>query len=182
MKEISLHILDIVQNSIEAKASLVFIRIVEDNEYNRYTITIQDNGSGMDKATAKAASDPFFTSRTTRNVGLGIPLFKQNAEQTGGSLNIASEKGKGTTITTQFVLNHIDRPPLGNIGSTLSLLAGSTPNVDFIYEHITPYNAYTFDTREVKHLLQDVPISNAGVQKYLREMVQENLQRIKATE
>jgi hypothetical protein len=178
MNEISLHILDITQNSIVAGASLIFIKISESEILNNYEVEISDNGKGISPEMLEKVTDAFVTSRTTRKVGLGLPLLKQNAEQTGGSFNITSIVGKGTTTTAVFKLNNIDRPPLGDMAGTMAILAGSNPKIDFIYSHIVNEQSYVFDTREVKLVLEDVPISNPGVRKYIKEMIDENLEEI----
>ena len=124
MKDLSSHMMDIVQNSIRAEASWIQIRICEDPEADLFLIEIQDNGCGMDEATLARVRDPFFTSRTVRKVGLGIPLLQQNAERTGGKVSIVSQPGQGTTLTARFGHSHLDRPPLGDVAETLTLLAG----------------------------------------------------------
>ena len=181
MNEISLHILDITENSVTAGASLIFIKITENEETNNYEVVISDNGKGIAPEMLDKVTDAFVTSRTTRKVGLGLPLFKQNAEQTGGSFNIQSVVGKGTATTAIFKLNNIDRPPLGDMSGTMTILAGMNPEIDFVYEHTVNDQSYVFDTREVKQVLDDVPISNLGVRKYIKEMIDENLKELKAT-
>ena len=119
MKDLSSHMMDIVQNSIRAEASWIQIRICEDPEADLFLIEIQDNGCGMDEATLARVRDPFFTSRTVRKVGLGIPLLQQNAERTGGKVSIVSQPGQGTTLTARFGHSHLDRPPLGDVAETL---------------------------------------------------------------
>lgn len=180
MKDLSLHILDIVQNSIVAGANLIQVEIVEDKQQNTFTITISDNGSGMDKETLEKVTDPYFTSRTTRKVGLGLPLFKQNAERTGGHFQLESEPGKGTKVTAVFVHDNLDRPVLGDIAGVMVILAQANPFLDFVYSHQTGNGKYIFDTCEVKEMLEDMPISNPQMSKILKEMIQENLKEINA--
>ncbi len=180
MTELSLHILDIVQNSITAQASLISIIIDEDIKNDKYTITITDNGTGMDSETLIKVTDPFYTSRTTRKVGVGISLFKQNAEQTGGSLNIESTQGVGTSLTAIFGHSNIDRPILGDIAGTMTLLIGANPQIRFIYEHKTPVSDFQFDTEEVKSELEGVPINHPDIIKILKELITENLKLIEA--
>ena len=131
MKDLSSHMMDIVQNSIRAEASWIQIRICEDPEADLFLIEIQDNGCGMDEATLARVRDPFFTSRTVRKVGLGIPLLQQNAERTGGKVSIVSQPGQGTTLTARFGHSHLDRPPLGDVAETLTLLAAANPAIHF---------------------------------------------------
>ncbi len=180
MTELSLHILDIVQNSISAEANKIEIRIEEDIPNNRYVITISDNGRGMDEETLSHVTDPFFTTRTTRKVGVGISLFQQNAELTGGNLSIDSVVGKGTKVTAIFGYNHIDRLPLGDMAGTMTLLIGANPKIRFIYNHITPLSDFEFDTIEVLEELGKVPINHPDILKVLKEMIKENLELIEA--
>ena len=126
MKDLASHIMDIVQNSIRACAGEIDITLMESQIQNTLTITIHDNGCGMTPETLAKVRDPFFTSRTVRKVGLGIPLLQQNAERTGGKLDITSTPGKGTTVTATFGYDHLDRPPLGNMAETLCLLIGAS--------------------------------------------------------
>lgn len=182
MKDLSLHILDIVQNSIRAQAKLVEIDITEQPEQNKLTIRISDDGTGMSPAAVKKAIDPFYTSRTTRKVGLGLSLFKQNAEQTEGSFNIESELGKGTKVTATFGLNHLDRPVMGDLIGVLLLLICAPDQVDYVFKHQTPVGEFTLDTREVKQLLENVPINNPDVRDFLKEMIAGNLEQIQISE
>lgn len=124
-----------------------------------FSITIRDNGCGMDAETLDRVTDPFFTSRTVRKVGLGIPLLKQNAEQTGGSLTISSREGEGTTIQAIFSHSHLDRPPVGNIANTVVLLVASNPDIRFVYRHVTEKGKYLFDSKEVKDFLKAFPLT-----------------------
>lgn len=178
MTELALHILDIVQNSIVAKASLIEICINEDQQSDLLTIEIVDNGKGMSEEEARKATDPFFTSRTTRKVGMGLSLFKQAAEQCKGSLALYSELSKGTKVKVTLQLTHIDRQPLGDMPGTVALLASSNPSIDFVYRHMTNKDEYIFDTREIKAELGEVSISNPKVTRFMREMIQENLKEI----
>ncbi|MDR0661006.1 MAG: ATP-binding protein [Prevotellaceae bacterium] len=175
MKDLSLHILDIVQNSISAKATLIEIEVNEQPNNDTLTITITDNGKGMTPEQVIKVTDPYFTSRTSRKVGLGIPLFKQNAEQSGGKLSIISTIDVGTQIIAQFGYSHIDRPALGNIANAISLLVMSNPAIDFIYTHTINKESYLFDTREVKEILGDTPINNTQVVKMVEGMIAENI-------
>lgn len=181
MNELSLHILDIVQNSIAANASVIEIIIDEDQAKDRYLIEINDNGKGMSEEVLQEVADPFFTSRTTRKVGLGISLLKQNAEQTGGSLSIFSEEGKGTKLTATFSHKHLDRPVLGDMAGTMTLLIGANPQIRFIYTHCTPLSDFEFDTNEVKEELEGTPINHPDILKALKELIEENLEMIESS-
>ena len=182
MKELALHILDIAQNSIRAKAALIEINITEKPSENEYLIDILDDGAGMDEPVRKQIEDPFYTSRKSRKVGLGIPLFKQNAELSGGSIYIISEKEKGTHISAIFGFNHIDRPILGDIAGTLLILIANENQTDIRYKHQTDEGVYVFDSREVKKILGEMPISSPTIRKYLLEMIHENLEQIQISE
>jgi anti-sigma regulatory factor (Ser/Thr protein kinase) len=178
MIEIALHILDIVQNSIAAHAKNIEVKISEDVEKDILEIIISDDGKGIDSKLLKKVIDPFYTSRTTRKVGLGLSLYKQSVEQTEGSFKIESEVGKGTIVTAIYKLSHIDRPPLGDIAGTISLLVSANPKIDFKYVYYLGKNEYEFDTKQIKQTLEDVPISNPEVQKFIKEMIEENINNL----
>jgi anti-sigma regulatory factor (Ser/Thr protein kinase) len=178
MKDLSMHIMDIVQNSTRAGATLVTIEVAEELAIDRLTLMIADNGCGMDEETLKRVADPFFTSRTTRKVGLGIPLLMQNAEQTGGQVLIESEVGKGTTLQAVFSHSHIDRPPMGDVAGTIALLISGNPNVEFVYTHRFNEHRFEFDSREIKAELDGVSIHQPRVVKFMKEMIHENLLEI----
>jgi anti-sigma regulatory factor (Ser/Thr protein kinase) len=179
MKDLSLHILDIMQNSLTAGANEIDVEIIEDNEKGTYIVKVSDNGKGMSAEMVQKATDPFFTSRTTRKVGLGIPLLKENAERTGGEFDITSEEGKGTAITATFLMNHVDRQPLGDIAGVIVLTAASNPEVRVKYLHSTGFGRYTFDTEEINEVLGDTYINHAQIINFLREMITENLENIR---
>ena len=178
MNNISMHILDIVQNSISADAKMIEIRINENLLKNVLDILIKDNGKGMDDDFLAEVTDPYKTTRTTRKVGMGIPLLKHSAEQSNGYIKVYSEKEIGTTIQATFQHDHIDRPPLGDIAGTIVLLVAANPNVDFKYVHSVNNNKYEFDTHEVKEILDDVRIDDPKIRRMLKEMITENLSEI----
>ncbi len=178
MKDLSMHILDIVQNSIRARASRIDIEINENYNTNAYTLTVKDNGIGMSGDLLTSTTDPFFTTRTTRKVGLGIPLLKQNAERTGGSLKITSAIGKGTTITAIFDSSHPDFLPLGDIAGTVVILTAANPEILITYHHTTGKGQYLYNTGEVKDELDGISISEPSVTRFLKEMIKENLNEI----
>ena len=182
MKDLSSHILDIVQNSIRAKAALIQIEIIELPEKDRLIITISDDGKGMTKEQMHQATDPFYTSRTTRKVGLGLSLLKQNAEMTGGTFYLESEPGKGTKVTAEFGLSHFDRPVMGDLTGTLLLLICSAGNIEYVFQHQTPTGDFKLDTREIRQILGNVPVSNPEIRNFLKEMILENLEQIKICE
>ena len=135
MEDLSLHVLDVTENAIMAEASRIEIYITDDRDEGIQTIEIIDNGTGMNKETVKKVLDPFFTTKN-KKTGLGIPLFAQAAKEAGGSLEIQSASGKGTKIKAVFMLDHIDKKPLGNMAETMRVLKATHPEVEFIYEHI----------------------------------------------
>lgn len=179
MKDLSLHILDIVQNSIAARANRIEIEIYEETSSDQLRITIRDNGSGMTPEFAARAADPYVTSRQTRKVGLGLPLLKQNAERTGGRLTISSTPEKGTTITAVFGMSNPDRPPMGDLSGTLVTLAATNSGIRFIYKHTTDRGTYEFDTHDVEVILEGASMQRSGIIRFLKEMINENLHEIK---
>lgn len=178
MTEIALHILDIANNSTRAEASDVDVAIDADSAKDTLTVTVADDGKGMSEELLSRVTDPFSTTRTTRKVGLGIPLFKQAAELTGGSLKIRSGIGKGTTVTAVFGLSHIDRVPLGDVGATMATLIGGAPGTDFTLSFSLDGKSYRFSTKEVKEMLDGVPIESMEVLSYIKEMIDENIENI----
>lgn len=173
MREISLHILDIVQNSISAGASLIGVSILESSDEDLFTVKISDNGKGMSEELVKKVTDPFTTSRTTRKVGLGIPLFKAAAELTGGSFEINSELGRGTVVTAVFVRSSIDRQPLGDIAGTMLGLFTSYESIDFVYMHELDGKFFKADTRDIKKILGGVSFSQPEVYLWLADYLKE---------
>lgn len=182
MRELSLHILDIAQNSISAKAECLRIVVIEDMVADRLTIKIKDDGIGMDAETVRRVIDPFYTTRTTRKVGLGIPLFKSSAEQCGGYFEIKSQLGAGTEITAVFKHSHIDRVPLGDMPETLVTIINACESMDMIYTHTVNNETFTLNTKEIRKLLDGVPINNLDVITWLREYITEGLQEIKGVQ
>lgn len=172
--EISLHILDIVQNSISARASLIEITVNIDNTSDTLTVIIKDNGSGMTDDELSKAVDPFYTTRTTRKNGFGVPFFKAASEMTGGSFEISSEKGKGTAVKAVFVLSSIDRMPLGNMTDTLISLIDTNCRIDFIYNYSFDERSFTLDTRQLKKTLGNVPIDLPEVTVFLTRYLDDN--------
>jgi anti-sigma regulatory factor (Ser/Thr protein kinase) len=173
MNEISLHILDLVQNSIAAGATQILIEVVEDVQHDRLTVTISDNGCGMSEETAEKVQDPFTTSRKTRKVGLGIPLFRAGCLGCEGEFNIESNPGKGTTVTGSYKMSHIDRPPIGNLADTVYMLVVSNPTLDFTFQHRYGDKDVDFKTAEIKLVLGDVPLDNPDVQQWIRQYLDE---------
>ena len=174
MKELSLHILDIVQNSVAAGAKFITLDLIEDVNTDLLEFSIKDDGCGMTEETLKKVTDPFTTGRTTRRVGLGIPLLKAAAELTGGGLELTSEPGVGTTVTARFVYDSIDRQPLGNMAETMLGLITSYENIDFVYYHRVNEKEFTLDTREIKGILGEVSLNEPEVVLWLSGFLNEN--------
>lgn len=175
MRELSLNVLDIAQNSISAKATLITITVEESVSNNRLLISIEDNGCGMSDEQLSRVRDPFYTTRTTRKVGMGIPLFRMAAEMTGGSLDICSTVSVGTAITATFVLNHIDRPPLGDMVDTMVTLIRLNDQIDFVYRHMVNNAVFEADTRAFREILGDVPLSEPDIIHWISEYLTENI-------
>ncbi|MFO7152824.1 MAG: ATP-binding protein [Bacillota bacterium] len=178
MKELSLHVLDIVENSLRAGATEVEIKIVEDSEEDLLSIEVKDNGSGMDEETVKKVIDPFFTTRTERKVGLGIPLLSQAAKAAGGGLTIESIPGHGTTVRAWFQKSHIDLQPLGDMAKTMSALVALHPEVDFVYTHVKDDREFSLNTKDMKARLQEIPVNHPLVIDWISKFIKENLDNL----
>lgn len=174
MQELSMNVLDVAENSVAAGALLTQISLQADTAAKRLTLTIADNGKGMAPETVRRVTDPFYTTRTTRKVGLGLPLLKMAAELTGGTLEITSEVGTGTTVTATFTLGHIDLPPLGDMASTIGTLIQCNPDIDFIYTVRVDGQECCTDTRQLRQVLEGVSLSEPAVALWVREYVAEN--------
>lgn len=174
MKELSLHILDLVQNSLVAGARQVEVRVLEDLTNNLFSITVKDNGCGMTPAQSQAALDPFVTSRTSRKVGLGLPLFKAAAEQAGGGLEIHSTLGVGTTVQVKFQHDHLDRVPLGDMAETLVGIMALNEPCHVLYQHSKMDREFRLDSEEIKGILGEVPLSHPEVVAWLGQYIKEN--------
>jgi hypothetical protein len=181
MKDLAPHILDILQNSVTAGATLVKFNIDEIPAEDKYQDKFSDNGKGIDAEIAQQVTDPFFTTRTTPKVGLGLPLLKQNAERTGGYMKIYSLPGKGTRVGVEFGFKHIDRLPTGDIAGTMALTVSSYPEIDFIYTHSTPSGIFNFNTIEIKETMEKLPVCNPKVITFMKNLIRDNLKEIKAS-
>ena len=174
MPELSLNILDVVQNSVTAGSKLTIISIDANTAADRLAITVEDNGKGMTEDQVSRVTDPFFTTRTTRSVGLGIPFLKMACELTGGALGIESAPGEGTTINAVFGLSHIDRMPLGDIAGTFAALVGPSPDIDFVLNYSIDGRSFTADTRDFREILGDVSLSEPQVLSFIDSFIREN--------
>ncbi len=169
MEDLSLHILDIAENSVAAGADRIEIRLTEDKKNDLLTLEIIDNGIGMDTDTIKKALDPFYTSKTVRRVGLGLSLLSESAKAANGKLTLESEKGKGTRVKAEFQFSHIDRKPLGDIDLTIITLVMGNPDIDFLYEISKNNHTHCVDTRTIKADHKDTPLNSLEGIKLLRE-------------
>lgn len=175
MKDLSLHIMDIVQNSIVAGANHIRFKLKAEGNPLRLVCEIVDDGRGMDNEFVKKVTDPFKTSRTTRDVGLGIPLLKQSAEMAEGRLFIQSEPLKGTLLRADFIVDHIDRIPLGDVPGTFAMLIMANPQISWIIEFLSQNNVFKLDTEEIKHELGDVPLDNYDVIGWIQNTINEGI-------
>lgn len=171
-----MHIMDILQNSLGANATEIGLDVVLDSEKDTLTLIFKDNGCGMDEEMVKNVINPFFTTRTTRKVGLGLPLLKQNTEMTGGSMSIESQVGVGTTVTAVFGLTHIDTPPMGDLTGTMALTISANPGIRFLFHYKRDDEVdYLLDTNEVYEILDGMSIHDPNVIESLKEMILENI-------
>lgn len=175
MTDLSMHILDIAENGINAGAKNIGIYINEDEKSNLLTIEITDDGKGMTKEETEAIQNPFVTSRTTRKVGLGIPLLKESAEIAGGRIEIESEQGKGTKVKAYFEYNHIDRRPLGNMAETLISIILLSEDTEIKYRHIRNGNEFEFDTGEIKSQLKVEKLNDITLLNQLKKILTEKI-------
>jgi len=169
MEDLSLHILDIAENSLRAGATKIDIEINIDTTLDKLTVTIRDNGRGMTDAEIKRITDPFYSTKTAKRVGLGIPLFQASAAEANGSLQIESEPGRGTTVSAWFQLSHADRRPFGKMTETLVALIAGNPDVSFSYTSVIDDKKFMFTTDEIRKSLREVPINTPEVLGFIRE-------------
>ena len=179
MREIALHLLDLAENSVSAGAHAITISVYEDLDADKLMIRIVDDGRGMDEETIRKVSDPFFTSRTTRKVGLGIPLLKEAAEACNGRMEILSKPGAGTQIEVSFQHSHIDRMPLGNLSTVFLELTVAHPEIHWIFHYTARKHGcqetFVFNDEPVKEVLAEVPLTHPDVLAYLRETLEQGL-------
>ena len=180
MKELSLHVYDLMENSIAANAKDIYLTITDSILKNDYHFVIEDNGKGMTPEFMAKVTDPYTTTRTTRKVGLGLPLIKMNTENCGGGMKLTSEVGKGTRLEFWFQHNHWDRPPMGDLAGTMVLTIAAHPEIHFVFhfQRVKDGNEavdYVLDTDEVYEALDGVSLQEPEVMAYLKEMVEENI-------
>ena len=173
MRELSMHILDLLENALEAGATLVNLTIEEDLTFDQLVIEVRDDGRGMDGATAERALDPFYTTRTTRHVGLGLPLLKAAAERCGGNLTLTSSVGSGTVVRATFVHSHLDRAPLGRIEDSLLAFLMSEKGAGLVYRHRVGERALEVDTAAIEAELDGIPLTHPRVRQWLYDAIRE---------
>jgi hypothetical protein len=179
VRELSLHLLDIAENSISAGSKNITINIFENSITDLLQIEVFDDGRGMPAEMVKQVIDPFVTSRTTRKVGLGIPLLKEAAEACKGSLQLQSNLGKGTSLEVVFQRSHIDRMPLGDVPTTFLNLLVSNPNIHWVFRYQVNENEFFFDDIEVKEALGDISLTEPEVLKVIREIFETGIANLK---
>lgn len=175
MKELSMHILDIAMNSISANATLIEITIEESKMNNLIKIIIKDNGHGMSDETKKSVDNPFFTTRTTRKVGLGIPLLKDACKRSNGYLHINSKLGEGTIVECTFERDNIDRAPIGNMGDTIITIINSLDDCELLYKYSTDEGSFVLSTIEIRNILNGADIRSIDVLIWIKKYINENM-------
>lgn len=173
MEDLSLHMLDMAENAVDAGAKRVEIEILEDSRSDRLTLSIKDDGRGMEEDFLRRVSDPLFSGKKSKRFGLGIPLLAQAAAECDGNFSITSEPGKGTSILAAFRLSHIDRKPLGDVGATMAALIGGHPEMDFLLRLERDGSLYIFDTERLRGLLEGVPLSTPVLLKLIKDDINE---------
>jgi anti-sigma regulatory factor (Ser/Thr protein kinase) len=179
LRELTLHLLDLAANSVSALSQNISIEVVEDTISDRLCMSVKDDGKGMDAEMVSKVVDPFVTTRTTRKVGLGIPLLKAAAEACNGSFKIESEPGAGTFVKAEFQRSHIDRMPLGDLAATFLTLLIGTPDVHWIFRYKVNDREFLFDDRPVKKELGDIPLSEPLVINFLRVYLSDGINSIR---
>jgi hypothetical protein len=179
--ELSLHILDALENAVEAGATKIAIRIEENRERDFLGIRISDNGRGMEPDTAEKALDPFFTTRTVRSVGMGLPLFREAARRCEGDLELHSRPGRGTRLEARFRHSHIDRAPLGEMASVLLAVLFSNRTVDLDYTHRVDRRVFRFRTAEIRRELDGTPLTHPRVREWITALIEEGEKELKQT-
>jgi signal transduction histidine kinase len=178
MRELSLHILDVVENGITAGGNCIWIEVNEARKKDQLKIVIRDNGSGMPIEKLDNINDPFITSRTTRRVGLGLSLLSAATERCDGTLRVDTQPGKGTEIEATFRYNHIDRAPLGDMAATITTLIIGNPGIDFVYSHCIDGNDFSLDTREIRAEMDDLSLSDPVVIHHLTDTIRSALKEL----
>jgi hypothetical protein len=180
VRELSLHVMDIAENGIAAGATLIEILVVEDNKGNQLLMTVKDNGRGIPPDLQAKVIDPFYTTRTTRRVGLGLSLLREAAKSCDGDFQLSSREGEGTEISASFRLDHIDLAPLGDMASSMVSLIMGNSDIDFVYTHDVDGKVFQVDTRKLKEELDGLPLIHPEVVRYLSSSMKESLAELRA--
>jgi anti-sigma regulatory factor (Ser/Thr protein kinase) len=178
VREISLHVMDIVENGVAAGAKEVQISVVEDTKKNRLRIAVKDDGRGIPEHRLDQVLDPFYTTKTARRVGLGLSLFREAARRCDGEFELHSKEGEGTEVIASFRLDHLDLAPLGDMASSMTSLIMGNPEVDFVYTHERNGRSFQVDTRELRKELEGIPITHPEVLKTIGHSIRESLEEI----
>jgi hypothetical protein len=181
VRELALHLLDIAENSVAAGAQTVVVTVEEDTRSDRLRLSVEDDGKGMDEEMAGMVTDPFVTTRTTRKVGLGIPLLKAAAEACNGWLRITSQVGKGTRLECEFQRSHIDRMPLGDVAGTMLALVVGAPQIHWVYRHRVNGDEFVFDDQPIKDELGELPLTEPEILSFVRETLQQGVANVQAS-
>lgn len=182
MKELSMHVYDLMENATEAQSTVLFLNIEDLLSQNLFRFTIEDNGKGMSPEFLSMVADPYTTSRTTRKVGLGIPLVKMNCERCDGGMLVKSQVGKGTVLTFWFRHDHWDRPPMGDLPGDLVMFLSQHEDVHIVVTYTTDNGRYVLDSEELKEALDGMSMNDNSIIRFVKEMVAWNLVRIGANE
>jgi hypothetical protein len=179
LRELSLHLIDVAENGIAAGADLITIKVSEREKDNLMEITIADNGRGIPSDLLEKVADPFFTTKTTRRIGLGLSLFKEASARCEGEFHITSEEGKGAEVSASFRLDHIDLAPAGDIAGSISCLIMGNPGVDFLYVHEINGDSFSIDTRDIRKELGGVPINTPEIIRWIINTINGSLKALK---
>ena len=179
MEDISLHILDLAENGIRAGADLIRIEVREDTTADSLTVEIEDNGRGMTQEYLCKVFDPFVTTRTTRKVGLGLSLFRQSVEEAEGRMTLTSSPGNGARLVAEMKRSHIDRKPMGDLAGTVLCLIEGNSDIDFIFEYSVDDRHYCLDTREIRCVIDDIPINNPSVVRFISDSLKTGIRDTK---
>lgn len=175
MQNLSMYVLDIASNSIRAEATLIQIEMMNQDEADLISIEIKDNGKGMDEEMMKKVQDPFFSSRTTRKIGLGIPFFKDLSERCEGQFEFTSEVGVGTRIKSSMRKSHWDTPPMGDLGDAIIIAVTANESIHLIFKYMTDYGSFVFDSKEIQELLGDVSITTAEIMLWCKDYINQGI-------
>lgn len=179
MEDIAMHILEILMNSIKAGASLIILKIRDSFNDDIISVSVEDNGKGMDAEMAAKAADPFTTSRTTRRIGMGLSFMKGLAETCGGTFRLSSEPGKGTLVEASVQKLNIDTPDLGDIGEIMMASIQSDENIDYVLEYTTDYSEFIFDSREIKKELEGVSLAEPEILLWIKDYINQGIEQAK---